>query len=817
MMIKFSQLPIIVDGGLRQLAEDHIINYIFTDSRKVISHNEALFFARQGPHHDGHLFLSQMYDAGVRNFITEKPINTSRYKEANFIQVKSSLEALQELVKYHREQLKIKVIGITGSNGKTIIKEWLLQLLSGKNRIIASPHSYNSQLGVPLSVWQANENHELGIFEAGISHPGEMERLERIIQPDIGLFTNIGPAHQANFSDREQKIAEKLKLFRHSEVLIYCGDHNNIKEVIHQGSFSFKSYTWGKSRDCNLIIEEKKRIQDGVTINLSSGGEEHELFLHASEEASIENLLHCIAVMRYLNYGWQEINERIKGVRRIPMRLELKRGINNCYIIDDSYNNDLAGLGIALNFLAQQKQHIKKSAIISDIFQSGMEEKTLYEEVNNLLEQHDIDRIYAIGPIISSYKELFSLPVEAFHDTNAFLKKLTPEQFKDEMILVKGARIYAFERIVNRLLEKIHGTRLEINLGAITHNLNFYRSRLKKKTKVMVMVKAFAYGTGINEIANLLQYHNVDYLGVAYTDEGVKLRKNGIDIPIMIMNPSPEGYEQLVKFDLEPEIYGFDQLNNILDFLDGKELNIHLKLDTGMHRLGFQEKDISGLIERFKAVKNLCIKSIFSHLAAADDREHRNFTKGQAENFEKLSSIVSAELQINPLRHLINSAGAINYPEYQYDMIRLGIGLYGVEASGLLQDKLQPISTLKSIISQIRDVPKGKTIGYGRMGKAEEDKKIATIAIGYADGFSRFFSNGKGEMLVNGERAPVIGNVCMDMTMIDVTGLEVKEGDDVIIFGEEPTINELAARIGTIPYEVLTNVSERVKRVYLYD
>ncbi|MGK7389484.1 MAG: bifunctional UDP-N-acetylmuramoyl-tripeptide:D-alanyl-D-alanine ligase/alanine racemase [Candidatus Cyclobacteriaceae bacterium M2_1C_046] len=816
-MIKFSQLPEIINGNLRHLAHDHAINYIFTDSRKVISHDQALFFARQGPHHDGHFFLSQMYDAGIRNFVIEKPVNTSRYKDANFVQVRSSLEALQELVKYHREQLALKVIGITGSNGKTIIKEWLHQLLSGKHRVIATPHSYNSQLGVPLSVWQANENHELGIFEAGISQPDEMDRLERIIQPDIGLFTNIGPAHQESFPTREAKIEEKLKLFKNCRILIYCSDHTDIKEALTKSNPSFETFTWGKSHGSNLVIEEKKVEKEQIYIKLAEDGVKHDLCLPVREDASFENLMHCIAVMRLLKYEWQEINNRIKGIRRIPMRLELKRGVNNCYIIDDSYNNDLAGLGIALNFLSQHKQRNKKSVIISDIFQSGMEEKLLYEEVNKLLEQKNIDRIYAIGPVISSWKELFTIPVETFPDTNIFLKNISPEQFKDEMILVKGARMYAFERIVNRLLEKIHGTRLEINLGAITHNLNFYRSRLKKETKVMVMVKAFAYGSGMHEIANLLQYHNVDYLGVAYTDEGVNLRKNGIEIPIMIMNPSPEGFEQLIKFNLEPVIYGFDQLDNIVNFLGENELNIHLKIDTGMHRLGFQEKDLDYFIQRFKKIKNLHIKSIFSHLAAADDLEHRNFTKNQAENFEQVSSKIISELNIKPLRHLLNSAGAINYPEHQFDMIRLGIGLYGVEASGLLQDKLQPISTLKSIVSQVRDVPKGRTIGYGRMGKAEEDKKIATVAIGYADGFTRFFSNGKGEMLVNGARASVIGNVCMDMTMIDVTGMEVKEGDDVIIFGEEPTINELAARIGTIPYEILTNVSERVKRVYLYD
>lgn len=816
-MIKFSQLPSIVSGHLLQLVHDYAINHIITDSRKIISHPEAIFFARQGKNHDGHLFLSEMYDEGVRNFIVEKEIDVSKYSKANFVKVDSSLFALQALVKYHREQLPLKTIAITGSNGKTIIKEWLLQLLSSNYRVIASPHSYNSQLGVPLSVWQANGNHELGIFEAGISEPGEMEHLEGIIQPDIGLFTNIGPAHEEGFKNREQKIHEKLKLFKNVKVLIWCRDHVLIDKEIQNTGYLFDAFTWGNHGSNTIQVVKKQHLKEGYKVRLKDRKGECVLHFNVDEEASFENLMHCVTTMRCLKYPWDEIKQRIPGVRRIPMRLELKRGVNGCYIIDDSYNNDLAGLAIALNFLAQQKQNSKKVAIISDIFQSGMEEKKLYKSVNKLLQQKQIDRLLAIGPVISKYKSVFSMSTTTFPDTDSFLKNLNLDNVRDEMILVKGARVFAFERIVNRLLEKIHGTRLEINLGAITHNLNFYRSRIKKRTKVMVMVKAFAYGTGMNEIANLLQYNKVDYLGVAYTDEGVKLRKNGIELPIMIMNPSPDGYEQLLKYNLEPEIYSFEQLNRILGFIRSRELKVHLKIDTGMHRLGFSEKELEPLVKKLKEADNLKVKSIFSHLAAADDREQRLFTKEQAEKFAEFSTYIASKLEIDPIKHLLNSAGVINFPEYQFDMIRLGIGLYGVEPSGLLQDKLQPISTLKTIISQLRDVSKGKTIGYGRKGKAEEDLRIATVAIGYADGFSRFFSNGKGEMVVDGKRAPVVGNVCMDMTMIDVTGINVEEGDDVIIFGEDPSINELAERIGTIPYEILTNVSERVKRVYLYD
>jgi alanine racemase len=814
-MMKFSRLTEIMKGQLIRLQADNEIRYIITDSRNKILSNDAVFFAHRGPAHDGHVFLSELYDQGVRNFIIERQDDYSHFRDANFILVTSTISALQRLTAYHRSRFSPEVIGITGSNGKTIIKEWLLQLLSSRFRIAATPYSYNSQIGVPLSVWQLNEHHDLGIFEAGIRKAGEMDRLEKIIQPTLGIFTNIGPAHDEHFINRAEKLYEKLLLFKNCPKLIYCKDHKEIDEAVKSHNLNSKTLTWGQSKDADIQIVPK-RNGTGILFQLLHQGETIEIELPVGDHASVENLMHCITCMLFLNYSWNEITERLNHIVPVAMRLEMKKGINGCYLLDDSYNNDLAGLKMALDFLYHQMQVKKKTVILSDVMQSATKADELYAEINDLLELHKVSRLIGIGPEISENASSFKLPAEFFSSTTDFLRDYDAQNFHEEIILIKGARTFAFEIIVNRLEEKIHSTRLEIDLRAITHNLNFFRSRVKRDTKMMVMVKAFAYGSGILEIANLLQYQKADYLGVAYTDEGVHLRQNGIHTPIMVMNPSPEGFNQLLQWDLEPEVFSLQQLNSLLNFLGGRRLKIHLKIDTGMSRLGFQEDELDKLTSILRSVDNLEIVSIFSHLAAADEAVYESFTRQQSKTFKKLTDYLCKNLNINPLRHLLNSAGIIRYPEYQFDMVRLGIGLYGVEPAGLMQGQLRHISTLKTVISQIREVPAGRTIGYGRKGKAMDKRKIATLAIGYGDGFSRFFSNGKGEVTVNGKRAPVIGNVCMDMTMIDITGIEASEGDDVEIFGENPTINEIAERIGTIPYEIFTGISERVKRIYLY-
>lgn len=813
-MIKFSSLTEIVQGQLIKFHTDHNIRDIITDSRNKILANDAAFFAHVGPHHDGHLYLSELYNQGVRNFVVEKQDDYSKFKDANFILVVSTISALQLLAIYHRSNFNPEVIGITGTNGKTIVKEWLMQLLSSRFRIAATPYSYNSETGVPLSVWQINENHDLGIFEAGIKIAGEMARYEKIIKPTIGVFTNIGPAHDANFKERRQLLHEKLHLFKNCKQVIYCKDHTEVDEAINSLNFNSKTLTWGKSKDADIQVKFKRK-GTGTLIKLLYLGETLEIELPIFNKASLENLMHCIACMLYLKYKREEIIEQINGLVPIPMRLEMEKGINNCYLVNDSYSNDLSGLKIALDFLHHYNQGKKKTVILSDIISTDTEAPELYAQVNVLLGLNNISRLIGIGPEICRNISSFTLPKELFSSTTEFLRQVDSQNFHNEMILVKGARHFAFELIVNRLQEKIHNTSLEIDLRAITNNLNFFRSRLNRTTKKMVMVKAFGYGSGIIEIANLLQYQKADYLGVAYTDEGVHLRQNGIKIPIMVMNPVPESYQHLLQWNLEPEIFSLPQLNSILNFLNGRNLKVHLKIDTGMSRLGFQEEDFDKLIPVLKTSNNVEIVSIFSHIAAADEAAHESFTRGQSKKFTKYADYLCEKLNISPIRHLLNTAGIIRYPEYQFDMVRLGIGLYGVEPAGLMQGQLSTISTLKTVISQIREVPAGTTIGYGRKGKAMGERKIATIAIGYADGYSRFFSNGKGIVNINGKRAPVIGNVCMDMTMIDITGIEANEGDDVVIFGEDPGITEIAERIGTIPYEIFTHVSDRVKRVYI--
>lgn len=809
-MILFSELSSICEGRLIQLANDRAITDIIIDSRQSNGSVGSVFFAIDGERHDGHQFIATLYAKGIRNFVVEKEIDTHEFSEGNFLLVRSSIYSLQKFAAYHRKKYTLPIIGITGSNGKTIIKEWLYQLLSRDYNIVKNPGSYNSQLGVALSVWQIQEQHQLGLFEAGISKPGEMSHLREIVNPTIGIFTNIGTAHDEGFDNAEQKIKEKAKLFEQADMTIFCHDHVEILKVLQKEIPTQKLFSWGFTQNATVKL---KRV-DEHEVAIKWGKKSFTLHFPFSDFASQENALHCVATMLYLDIAPAIIQERIAQLKGVPMRLELKQGINGCQIIDDTYNNDLGGLQICLNFL-NGLQKKKKVVILSDIHQSGLEEQVLVERMAEMIDRANIHSFIGIGPILNKHQSLFTRATSHtfYKTTEAFLNEET-DQFQNEVILVKGARVFQFEKIVQRLQRKIHGTVMEIDLGAMVHNLNFFKSRLKSKVRLMVMVKAFAYGSGSEEVAGLLQYHKVDYLGVAYTDEGVELRKNHILLPIMVMNPAEESFHQLLKYDLEPEVYSISLLKSLLQFLDGKPCKVHLKMDTGMHRLGFEEQHLAELIQLLKSNTNISVAAIFSHLAGADAGMHDNFSRDQASRFVQMTTRLKSELQINPVLHLLNSPGILRFPDLQFDMVRLGIGLYGVDPTDEKFDQLRPVATLKTVISQIKMIRPGETIGYGRKGKAEELTSIATIAIGYADGYSRSFSNGAGKVLINGKLAPVIGNVCMDMTMIDVTGINAKEGDEVIIFGKELPIQKVAASISTIPYEILTNTSERVKRVF---
>ena len=809
-MMLFSQLQEITGGKVEQFIKDRTIGELLTDSRKALPSDEALFFAIRGPHHDGNQYVEELYNKGVRQFVVEGGATLAliKLREANILRVSSSLDCLQAIAIRHRQTVDTEVIGITGSNGKTIVKEWLFQLLSPEKKVAKNPGSYNSQVGVPLSVWQLKPYHQLGIFEAGISKTGEMEKLASIIQPGIGIFTNIGSAHDEGFESPEEKIREKLKLFRSANVVIYCKDHKLIDAEIRKAELP--SLSWGFSSTAGIQIREADH-----GFSFSFKGISFPVSIPFSDKASIENCFHCISLMIQMEYPAEVIQERIQSLQSIPMRLELKDGINQSQIIDDSYNNDLGGLQISLGFLTNQHQKNRKRVILSEIHESGLEDSALAERVSTLLKKNQIDAFVGIGPSLANHASYFSEESQFFHSTEEFIDQFDFNSIQQEVVLVKGARVFQFEKIIQRLQRKVHGTVMEIDLGAVVHNLNYFKAGLKPSTKIMVMVKAFAYGSGSTEIANLLQYHKVDYLGVAYADEGIDLRRNNITLPIMVMNPSEESFGLLLPNKLEPELYSFKILNSLLRFLQGRPCLAHIKLDTGMHRLGFEESDLDELTTTLKANPNLKVASIFSHLAGADELRHDAFSREQGKRFQILADKISEALGYRPLLHLLNSPGILRLPEFQFDMVRLGIGLYGIDPTGEKKQDLRPAARLKTIISQVKQIASGDTIGYGRTGKAGSPMKLATIAIGYADGFSRSFSRGVGKILVHGKLAPVVGNVCMDMTMIDITEVQASEGDEAIIFGPDLPIEDVAGWIKTIPYEILTNTSERVKRIFI--
>lgn len=805
--------------------------YLLTDSRQLNFAARTLFFALRGEHHDGHQYLNYLYQRGVREFVVERSALTPTLKaqlthwpDATVWVVTNSLSALQQLTARHRHQFSIPVVGITGSNGKTTVKEWLRQLLAPSERVVASPKSYNSQIGVPLSVWNLNATHTIALFEAGLSRPHEMEYLQPIIDPTIGIFTNIGSAHEEGFRSRKQKISEKLRLFTHVETLIYRKDYSEIDVeinlILRHVNPSLRTLAWGTSPEADVRVGyELDKHATIVTFSGTLG--DHRFETSFRNEATLENLTHCLVFL--LDFGLEPavIQERIRGLRPVSMRLQLKEGIHHCYVIDDTYNNDFQGISIALNFLNQQDTRSRRAVILSDVLQSGQPAPELYGTIAQLLREKKIDIFVGIGPEMRRQASLFGVPERYFFpDTNTFLQDFPLNSLTDSVVLVKGARTFQFEKIVHRLQQKVHGTVLEINLDALTHNLNFYRNRVGAQTKIMVMVKAFAYGSGSAEVASLLQFHRVDYLAVAYADEGVVLRQNGVTLPIMVMNPAQGTFETLWEHQLEPEMYSRRILSDWITFVANRPdtsvhaPGIHLKLDTGMHRLGFVEDDFEWLYEQLTDHPQLRVQSVFSHLVGADEGDLTAFSRQQYERFVRGATQLEAALGYSVIKHLLNSAGIVRFPEYRLDMVRLGIGLYGLEASGQEQRHLQTVGTLKTTISQIKSVKASETVGYGRRGHLVRDTLVGTLAVGYADGYDRGLGNGVGRVWVKGTLCPTLGDVCMDMTMIDLTDATAEEGDEVILFGKEIPITDLAQRIGTIPYEILTGVGERVKRVF---
>ncbi len=797
------------------------VSDLLIDSRHLMDPSQALFFALKSNRNDGHRYIDELYEKGVRAFVVSHlPENT--YLDVAFVVVPDTLKALQMLAAHHRRQFNIPIIGITGSNGKTIVKEWLYQMLSPEYNIVRSPKSYNSQVGVPLSVWQMNPTNTLGIFEAGISEPEEMMNLQDIIRPTIGVFTNIGQAHDENFINRVQKAGEKLNLFTKAERLVYCMDYSDIQQVVLRSGMAskVKLFTWSrKFMEADLFVSEITKSEKTATVACTYHGENLSFTIPFADKASVENAIHCIAVGLIMQMKPEVIAERLKSLVSIAMRLEIKAGVNNCTIINDYYNSDINSLAIALDVMRHQHQHRHHTVILSDILQSGRNEMDLYTEIAQLLKNKGVDRLIGIGEALMRQSNQFEMETYFYKNVPDFLAQFPFSKFNNQTILLKGARAFEFEQIGMELQEKAHETVLEINFNHLVSNLNYFRAKIKPETKLMVMVKAFGYGSGNLEVSNILQFHNVDYLTVAFADEGVELRRAGINLPIMVMSPEVNSYDNIIKYHLEPEVFSFRNLSFIekamenLALPEAHPLNVHIKLDTGMHRLGFSKDELPELIRRIQANPMLNVKSVFSHLATADNPAEDAFTLSQIHNFEEGSRMI-VEAFPHVIRHILNTAGISRFPQYQFDMVRLGIGLYGVSTCEADKGMLQPVVSLKTTINQIKHIPAGDSIGYNRHGHAEHDMRIGIVPIGYADGLSRLLGNGNGTFYVHDKPVKIVGDICMDMCMLDLTDVEAVEGDTVVIFDAEHDINDIAKACQTIPYEIMTRVSQRVKRVY---
>lgn len=824
-ILSIKEIADIINGKLisRKNNQEIIISSISIDSRTIIEPAVNLFFALVSERNNGHKYIDDLVAKGVRAFVISRSyIINEKYENCSFVIVENTLVALQNLTKWHRSKFTIPVIGITGSNGKTVVKEWLSELLFKKS-VVRSPKSYNSQVGVPLSIWNIKPEHEFAIFEAGISKPGEMINLQEIINPTIGLITNLGEAHQENFSSKSEKINEKLILFKQCKKLIYCKDQNFIHQNINSNFelSNVEKISWSfVDKSANIFIQ--KQIQNNSCDFVAfSGVETYKISFPFKDDASIENAAHCLSLLISEQLADVDTLNMFSKLQPVAMRLEIKDGINNCTVINDYYNSDINSLQIALNFMSGhvRKTNLKRILIISDIKQAGIPDEILYREVAHLSSLNTVDLLCGIGAKISIFNNLFPPNSLFFDNTDRFIDYVKTNDFQNSYILLKGAREFHFERISSVLQKKFHQTVLEIDLNKMVNNLNYFRSLIKPETLIMVMVKAFSYGSGMVEISRVLQFHKVDYLAVAVADEGVELRQAGISLPIIVMNPEEHSFENIIEFRLEPNLYSaqiFDSFFNTLKHNAVINFPVHIKIDTGMNRLGFStESEIQHITHKMLNQEQMIVKSVFTHLAASDEAQHDDFTIEQINRFTNLSNIITRKLPYKVILHILNSAGIERFSEFQFDMVRLGIGLYGISCDK--NAKIQNVGKLKTSISQIRLVKAGETIGYGRKGKAKENLRIAVLPVGYADGYDRRLSNGVGKVFINGKIAPVIGNICMDMCMIDVTGLKVEPGDEAELFGEHISVASIAENIGTIAYEILTGISQRVKRVYLHE
>ncbi len=812
--------------GARRIGDtDSNIGWILTDSRSLCFPEETLFFALKTERNDGHRYISDLYRRGVRNFVVETvPDNAATdYPQTNFLKVTSSLEALQRLAERHRDAFDIPVVGITGSNGKTMVKEWLYQLLSPQMVVTRSPKSYNSQIGVPLSVWLLNENTQVGLFEAGISQPDEMQALRDIIQPTVGVLTSLGAAHQENFRSLEEKCMEKMQLFHDANVIVYDSDDDTVSRCVRKSGFHCEKIGWSTAdHSAAMYFSQIKTNGQATDISYIYKGEKGTYSLPFIDDASVKCSFACACVALHLGVKPDDLANRMAQLEPVAMRLEVKEGQHGCTIINDSYNSDVSSLDIALDFMCRRPENkgLGHTLILSDICQSGEQPGQLYRTVSELAVNRGVQKFIGIGPDIKSQADEIQVADKYFFTSvKQFVRSEVFKSLHDEVILIKGARSFGFDHITELLEQKVHETILEVNLTALVDNLNYYRSFMKPTTKMVCMVKADAYGAGAVEVAKTLQDHRVDYLAVAVADEGVTLRKNGITGNIMIMNPEMTAFKTMFDYELEPEVYSFRLMDALIKAAEKEGITgypVHIKIDTGMHRLGFDPKnDIDELINRLKRQNAIIPRSVFSHFVGSDSDDFDNFSARQFALFDESSKKLQAAFSHKILRHIDNSAGIEHFPERQLDMCRLGLGLYGIDSRD--NHILNTVSTLKTTILQLRNVPKEETVGYSRKGKLTRDSVIGAIPIGYADGLNRHLGNGHCHCLVNGKKAPYIGNICMDVALIDVTDIDCKEGDTVEIFGNNLPVTVLSDALDTIPYEVLTSISSRVKKVYYQD
>jgi alanine racemase len=797
---------------------DLIVSELITDSRQVSFAENAAFIAIRGQNHDGHKFINALYRKGVKVFMVERlPENTNIFPGAAFLVNVNTITALQRLAAAKRALFKSTVIAVTGSAGKTIVKEWLADILGRSSPVVRSPKSYNSQIGVPLSVWKLEDKFKFGIFEAGISFPGEMEKLQKVIDPDIGIITNIGDAHNENFTDHEAKAKEKLKLFINASMIIYCSDQSLVKSLIlnNQNLKKKNLVDWSfQNPEAKVYVKKQQSEKGHTSLEIIFNNINNDFEIPFSDRASVENAITVAAVCLATGLDADIIRDGLAELVSVAMRMEIKSGINNCQLIEDYYNSDPGSLGMALEFLRSQKNR-KTSLILSDFVQTGREEKELYGEVADLVRKAGIDKFIGIGHALMRNSSLFDDEAIFFYSTGDFINNFNSREFNNEIILLKGARVFELERIGKLLEQQVHITVLEINLDAISHNLNEFRKFLDPGTRIMAMVKAFAYGAGPAEIAGLLEYHGISYLGVAYSDEGVELRKAGVSMPVMVMNPDITSADVIIQYNLEPEIYSFSSLERFAEAASKHGLYnypVHIKIDTGMHRLGFMPDEIDKMASKIKSLSCIKIMSVFSHLAGSEDPALDRFTHHQVELFSAAVRKIKAATGYSFLRHVLNTSGIVRFPQYQFDMVRPGIGIYG---AGSFEDiSLRPASRFKTRISQVKKIPAGDPVGYDCADVSDKERIIAILPVGYADGLNRRLGNRNGSLFIKGKNAPLTGNICMDMCMADITGIDAAEGDEAEIFGQNISINELARQCGTIPYEILTSIPGRVKRVF---